>query len=78
MLCTFCKASTLKEIKADYKRNIKGQRYLIKNVPAVTCDECGDIYFDNNIITKIRANIFDRDTKVTDDIKVYNYDDIVD
>jgi YgiT-type zinc finger domain len=77
MLCAFCRTEKLKQVKTNYERNIKGQRYIVENVPALFCETCGDYYYTNEVIKEIREKILDKQQTINSSTKVYNYESIL-
>ncbi len=44
MICEFCSGSTIaKQVKRQHWLN--GRLYILENVPAVVCADCGERYF---------------------------------
>jgi len=60
MNCTFCDTKSIKNTKTNYERNIRGIKYIVKNVPALFCQGCGDYYFENKTIKFIRAQFIEK------------------
>ena len=42
--CPFCKGPT-EEQRIEHVHRWKGKLYLLRNVPAEVCSQCGEVYF---------------------------------
>jgi len=51
-MCIFC-GGNLKQSKTDYIEKNGSMVILIKDVPCEECEQCGETYFNNNIVKKI-------------------------
>jgi YgiT-type zinc finger domain-containing protein len=52
MRCEFCNSDTNRKIVRK-KHWLKGKLYLVENVEAEVCPECGERYFHATILDKI-------------------------
>ena len=52
MNCVMCKGN-MKRGTTNYPIDRDSQFLLIKNVPALICDQCGEIFIDDNVFEKI-------------------------
>ena len=52
MHCVICKGN-LASGQINYPVNKDSQFLLIKEVPALICDQCGEYYLDDHIFSKI-------------------------
>ena len=52
MICEFCSGNT---IKKNVKRQhwLKGKLYIVENVGAEVCTECGERYFHATVLDRI-------------------------
>jgi YgiT-type zinc finger domain-containing protein len=52
MICEFCSGNT---IKKNVKRQhwLKGKLYIVENVEAEVCTECGERYFHATVLDRI-------------------------
>ena len=50
MMCVFCGGS-LKQSTTDYIEKNNNHVILIKDVPCEECEQCGETYFDNSIVS---------------------------
>ena len=57
MICDYCHGKTRKrKVKKNHK--FKGRHFIVKNVPAEVCQECGERYFHATTLDAIdRLNI---------------------
>jgi YgiT-type zinc finger domain-containing protein len=52
MICEFCSGNTItKHVKRQHWLN--GQLYILENVPAAVCSDCGERYFHASTLDKI-------------------------
>jgi YgiT-type zinc finger domain-containing protein len=70
--CVFCNTDNVKEVKTDYTRNIKGRRILVKNVPALYCESCGDYFYHAKVLRQIHEKI-DKSLSKPENLDVYDY-----
>ena len=52
MKCVFCDKDLAKS-NETIERRIKGRLYYVKNVPADVCKFCGEVYFDDEVVSTI-------------------------
>ncbi len=52
MICEFCKGQTLKK-KIKKQHWLRGKLYIVENVEAEVCSECGERYFHATILDEI-------------------------
>lgn len=52
MKCVFCGKDLVKSYET-IERRLKGKLYYVKNVPADVCTLCGEVYIDDEIVTKV-------------------------
>jgi len=52
MTCVLCKGKMKKGL-VNYSVDCKSQFLLIKDVPALICDQCGESFFDDEVYDKI-------------------------
>ncbi|KZL89415.1 type II toxin-antitoxin system MqsA family antitoxin [Clostridium magnum] len=77
MNCTFCDTNKIKETTTNYERNIKGVKYIIRNVPALFCETCGDYYFDDKIVKFIKNEFIKKENNQEDKfVRITNYEDL--
>jgi len=52
MICEFCGGNTIKK-KVKRSHWLKGRLYIVENVEADVCTECGERYFHATVLDKI-------------------------
>ena len=70
-MCVFCKGD-LKESRTIHTVNINDCIIIIKNVPCMECSQCGEIYFNDDVLEKIES-IIDQVKNVLSEITVIDY-----
>jgi YgiT-type zinc finger domain-containing protein len=70
MICEFCSGRTIsKQVKRQHWLN--GQLYILENVPAVVCTDCGERYFHATTLDDIdRLLLADHAVKETLNVEV--------
>ena len=48
MKCVRCKYGSTSKKKVNVKLERDGSIVIVKDVPAMVCDECGEMYFDSS------------------------------
>jgi len=56
MNCVMCKGSLEKGL-INYPVDVESQFLLIKDVPALVCNQCGEYFLDDDIYAKIEGVI---------------------
>jgi YgiT-type zinc finger domain-containing protein len=54
MICEFCDGQTVKR-KVRKQHWLEGRLYLVENVEAEVCSECGERYFHATVLDRIDA-----------------------
>ena len=55
-MCIFCKGK-VKQDKTDYIESNENHVILIRGVPCEKCMQCGETYFDNDIVQAIERTL---------------------
>jgi YgiT-type zinc finger domain-containing protein len=63
MNCYFC-GGEMKKGKTTYTINKKGYHLLIDEVQAWICKQCGEPYFEGNVVDAIQKLVGELDTRV--------------
>ena len=71
MKCFMCKGETSKKL-VNYLVDIDNNIIIIKEVPANVCNQCGERYFDNDVMKNLEK-IIDEVKKVSMEISIVNY-----
>ena len=56
MICEFCRGKTRKK-KVRRQHWLRGKLYIVENVPAEVCSECGERYFLATTLDEIDQHI---------------------
>ena len=70
-MCFFCKGD-LKQSNTIYTVSINDCIIIIKNVPCMECQQCGEKYFDDDVMIKLE-NIIERVKNVVSEVTVVDY-----
>lgn len=72
----FC-GGNLKQSNTIYTVSINDCIIVIKNVPCMECQQCGEKYFDDDVMIKLE-NIIERVKNVVSEVTVVDYNKQVD
>ncbi|MCL2637637.1 MAG: type II toxin-antitoxin system MqsA family antitoxin [Oscillospiraceae bacterium] len=74
-MCVFCKGN-LKPSMTDYIEKSDNNIILIREVPCEECEQCGEPFFDNNIVKEIERILNQIQYNISSEISltVINYD----
>jgi len=75
MKCTICD-SELIQSKVNHIVDFDNHIIIIKEVPALVCEQCGEYYLDNEIALKVE-NIIDKVYQNHAEIFVVNFKEMV-
>lgn len=56
-ICNVCHSKTESTL-TTYTQQYKGQIIIVENVPAQVCEQCGETYFDPDVVERIQALIW--------------------
>lgn len=73
MTCFFCKGNTEQKVKT-HAITLEKCVIIIKNVPALVCDQCGEVYFTDDVMQKLEA-ITDRLESIIKEVAIVDYAD---
>ena len=68
MICEFCEGQTLKK-KVKKQHWLRGKLYIVENVEAEICSECGERYFHAKTLDDI-DDLLEREHKVKEHVNV--------
>ena len=68
MICEFCEGRTVKK-KVKRQHWLRGRLYIVENVEAEVCTECGERYFHATVLDKI-DRMLESEHKVKDEMLV--------
>ncbi|MBR1642154.1 MAG: type II toxin-antitoxin system MqsA family antitoxin [Butyrivibrio sp.] len=75
MRCIMCKGSIV-QTKHTYIQEFEDCIIIIKNVPALVCSQCGEVYYSDEISDKLEETI-NRLQNIVRDIAIFEYDKVV-
>ena len=75
MNCFFCKGD-IKEGITNHVVNLKNCVIIVKNVPCTECSQCGETYYDDDVMEQLEIIVNDMRKAVTE-IAIVNYLDKV-
>ena len=55
--CAVC-SGQLHHTVTTYTQEYKGQIIVVENVPAWVCDQCGETYFDPDVVEQVQSLIW--------------------
>lgn len=70
-MCFFCKGD-LKQSSTIYTVNINDCIIIIKNVPCMECQQCGEKYFDDDVMAKLES-IINQVKNVLSEVTIIDY-----
>lgn len=70
-----CKGSIV-QTKHTYIQEFEDCIIIIKNVPALVCSQCGEVYYSDEISDKLEETI-NRLQNIVRDIAIFEYDKVV-
>ena len=71
-MCMFCKNKTYNETTTTHVVNYKNCIIIIRNVPCLECDQCGEKYYTDEVAEKIER-IVNSAKKLMQEISVVDY-----
>jgi YgiT-type zinc finger domain-containing protein len=57
MKCVICKTGETKATTATFTVNHDGHTYVLREVPAQVCQQCGEPYFDADVTKQVLAQV---------------------
>lgn len=71
MTCFMCKGDTEPKIKT-YVANLDNCVIIIKNVPALVCNQCGEVYYTDEVAEQLEK-IVDTMEKLVKEVAIVEY-----
>lgn len=71
-MCMFCKSTTTIQSTTTHVVNYKDCIIVIKNVPCIECDQCGEKYYTDEVAEKLEI-IVNMAKKLMQEIAVIDY-----
>ena len=75
MRCIMCKGNT-SQTTHTYIQEFDNCIIIIKNVPAIVCSQCGEVYYSDEIAEKLEE-IVNRLQAIVKDVGIFEYDKVV-
>ena len=75
MTCFRCKGETELKLKT-HAVTLEKCVIIIKSVPALICNQCGDVYFTDDVMQKLE-DIIDRLENIIKEVAIVDYTDAV-
>ena len=75
MRCIMCKGSITKT-KHTFIQEYDNCIIIIKNVPALACSQCGEVYYSDEISEKLEETV-NRLQIMVKDIAIFEYDKVI-
>lgn len=71
-MCMFCASGKLVNSTTTHVVNYKGCVIVVKNVPCLECDHCGETYYSDEVAEKLEK-IVNNAKRVMQEIAVVNF-----
>ncbi len=71
-MCMFCKCDTVKQSTTTHVVNYSGSVIVIKNVPCEECEQCGEIFYTDEVAARLEKIVNDT-KKLLQDLSVLDY-----
>jgi len=68
MTCPVCGNGRLVDGTTTFTADVDGTLLVVRNVPALVCDVCGEAYIDDEIAEELEASVADARTKGTESL----------
>jgi YgiT-type zinc finger domain-containing protein len=75
MICFYCKGDTEQKSKT-HAVTLEKCVIIIKNVPALICKQCGEVYFIDDVMQKLEI-IIERFENIIKEVAIIDYTDSV-
>jgi len=72
MTCYMCKGKT-KELRKTYVATLEDCVIIIKNVPALVCEQCGEAYYTDEVAERLEQ-IVEKMRKFVKEVAVVEYE----
>ncbi len=70
--CFTCKGGHLKEEIKTYVANLDTCVIIVKGVPSLVCQQCGDVYYTNDVMKRLEK-IVDTMEKLVKEVAIVEY-----
>ena len=72
MKCLSCKSGNMEEPTTTYTAVLKNCILIIKNVPCMKCEQCGEVLYNTDILEKI-DDIIAMAEKMASEVSIIDY-----
>ncbi len=72
MKCLSCKSGNMEESTTTYTAVLKNCILIIKNVPCMKCEQCGEVLYNADILEKI-DDIIAMAEKMASEVSIIDY-----
>ncbi len=74
MICFKCKGDMKQKLKT-HAATLDDCVIIIKNVPSLVCEQCGEVYFTDDVMQSLEA-IIDRLEGIIKEVAIVDYADV--
>lgn len=71
-MCFFCKCNTVRQSTKTHVVNYKGSIIVIKNVPCEECEQCGEIFYTDDVAQR-PEELVEQAKQMLQEISVIDY-----
>ena len=71
MMCFYCKGDTESKFKT-HAATLDQCVIIVKNVPALVCKQCGEVYFSDDVMKNLEA-IIDQLDSIIKEVAIVDY-----
>ena len=71
-MCMLCKCDTVKQSTTTHVVDYNGSVIVIKNVPCEECEQCGEIFYTDEVAARLEKIVNDA-KKLLQDLSVLDY-----
>lgn len=71
-MCKYCKSGNYVESTTTHVVDYKNHLIIVRNVPCMECDQCGDVYFSMEIARRLEE-IVNEAKKLAQEISIIDY-----
>lgn len=73
MKCLSCKSGTMSPSTATYFTDLKNCMVIIKNVPCMRCEQCGDVLYSASVTERL-YELMEKSESLVSELTVMEYD----
>ncbi|HIX59980.1 MAG TPA: type II toxin-antitoxin system MqsA family antitoxin [Candidatus Blautia gallistercoris] len=71
-MCFLCKCNTVRQSTTTHVVNYKGSIIVIKNVPCEECEQCGEIFYTDDVAQRLEE-LVEQAKQMLQEISVIDY-----